>query len=125
MTLSKEDAIQALNNWGHHVQNGSVTNVLACYSQSATLWPTLSNTHRSSQDALRDYFDMFLPKVVGPVDWTQVHVTPLGDHHCVCSGCYIFDLTTGPTSARFTYVLAAQPDGTLFIEHHHSSLMPE
>ena len=121
---TQEVAFQCLESWGKSVEKKDQSAVLNHYVQGASLWPTLSNELRQNPDRISDYFDHFLPKINGPVEWNQCAYQPISDTHCVWSGIYTFQLTSGLTRARFTYVLLKQTDEWKILSHH-SSLMPE
>ena len=124
MMMTQEVAFQCLESWGNAVAQKDKSAVLAHYTNGASLWPTLSNELRQSEDRIADYFDLFLPKIAGSVEWNQCSYQAISDSHCVWSGIYTFNLTSGVTRARFTYVLV-KVDSDWKILHHHSSLMPE
>ena len=122
--MTQEVAFQYLKEWGESVESKNKEAVLNLYSDGASLWPTLSNRLRQSRDQIADYFDLFLPKIDGPVEWNQCAFQPINEDYCVWSGIYTFQLKDGQTRARFTYVLKKENDSWK-IYHHHSSLMPE
>ena len=122
--MTQEVAFQYLNKWGEAVANQDKQAVLDMYSDDATLWPTLSNVLRQTKEQIADYFDLFLPKIAGAVEWNQCAYQPINDDFCVWSGIYTFQLNEGQTRARFTYSLKKVND-VWKIYHHHSSLMPE
>ena len=124
MMMTQEVAFQYLNQWGEAVAKQDKETVLSLYSDDATLWPTLSNVLRQTKDTIGDYFDLFLPKIDGAVEWNQCAYQAIDDSNCVWSGIYTFQLKEGQTRARFTYVLK-KVDDAWKIYHHHSSLMPE
>ena len=120
--MTQEVAFQCLDSWGRAVAKKDKSGVLNHYIDSATLWPTLSNELRQGPDRISDYFDHFLPKINGDVDWNQCCFQSISDTECVWSGIYSFNLIGGITRARFTYVLTKINDDWK-IKHHHSSLM--
>ena len=122
MSEIKEDAFKGLETWGNAVAKKDMAAVLNCYVASATLWPTLSNKLRTTTAEIQDYFELFLPKINGSVEWNHVNCQVINDDYCVCAGTYTFDLTSGKTVARFTYTLTKQATGEWKILHHHSSL---
>ena len=124
MMMTQEVAFQCLESWGNAVTNKDKALVLSLYADNASLWPTLSNELRQTEDRIGDYFDHFLPKIAGSVEWNQCSYQAISDTHCVWSGIYTFNLTSGVTRARFTYTLVKQNDDWQIL-HHHSSLMPE
>jgi hypothetical protein len=123
MTPLQEDSFICLRSWAKAVEQQNKAAVLQHYAPKATLWPTLSNELRQDADRIGDYFDHFLPKIAGPVDWHQCVYQAIDATHCLWSGAYTFQLTSGATTARFTYMLVLT-DGVWRIGHHHSSLMP-
>ena len=124
ITDSLQNGFECLESWGKCVGNKDKASVLKLYVKTATLWPTLSNKLRENPNTIADYFDHFLPKNNGDVEWNQCSYQPIGDNHCIWSGIYTFNLTSGITQARFTYTLVKQTNGWKIL-HHHSSLMPE
>ena len=124
MMMTQEVAFQCLESWGNAVPKKDKPLVLSHYADNASLWPTLSNELRQSEDRIGDYFDLFLPKIAGNVEWNQCSYQAISETHCVWSGIYTFNLSSGVTRARFTYTLVKQNDDWKIL-HHHSSLMPE
>lgn len=122
--MTQEVAFQCLESWGNAVAKKDKALVLSHYADNASLWPTLSNELRQTEDRIGDYFDHFLPKITGSVEWNQCSYQAISDTHCVWSGIYTFNLTSGVTRARFTYTLVKQNDDWKIL-HHNSSLMPE
>jgi len=122
--MTQEVAFQCLESWGQAVAKKDKAQVLNHYIGTATLWPTLSNELRQTPERISDYFDLFLPKINGDVEWNQCCFQSISDTECVWSGIYTFQLTEGITRARFTYVLT-KTNNEWKIKHHHSSLMPE
>jgi uncharacterized protein (TIGR02246 family) len=122
MSTITEEATKGLQTWGNAVANRDMDAVLDCYVDGATLWPTLSNELRTTKPAIQNYFELFLPKINGSVEWNHINVQEINETHCVCAGTYTFDLTSGKTGARFTYTLTKQADGRWKVLHHHSSL---
>ena len=122
--MTQEVAFQCLESWGKSVSRKDKAAVLDHYIETATLWPTLSNELRQGPERIADYFDHFLPKIDGEVEWNQCCFQAINDTECVWSGIYTFQLTSGVTRARFTYVLT-KVGKDWKIKHHHSSLMPE
>ena len=120
----EKEALDCLKSWGNAVAKRDKAAVLKMYANTSTLWPTLSNQLRQSELEKSQYFDHFLPKIVGSVEWNQCSYQAISDTHCVWSGIYTFNLTSGVTRARFTYTLVKQNDDWKIL-HHHSSLMPE
>ena len=103
--MTQEVAFQCLDSWGRAVAKKDKSGVLNHYIDSATLWPTLSNELRQGPDRISNYFDHFLPKINGDVEWNQCCFQSISDTECVWSGIYSFNLVGGITRARFTYVL--------------------
>ena len=123
MMMTQEVAFQCLESWGNAVANKDKSLVLGHYAENASLWPTLSNELRQSEDRIGDYFDLFLPKIAGSVEWNQCSYQAISDTHCVWSGIYTFNLTSGVTRARFIYLVKQNDEWKIL--HHHSGLMPE
>jgi hypothetical protein len=124
MMNTQKDSFNCLESWGRSVAEKNKSLVLAHYHETASLWPTLSNELRQSNRHIGDYFDHFLPKIDGEVEWNQCAYHAISDTHCSWSGIYTFHLTSGVTRARFSYVLT-KINNAWKILHHHSSLMPE
>ena len=103
----------------------AVTNLFAA---DAVLLPTLSNTPRTTPDAVRDYFVHFLAK--SPTVRIDSSTVRSDCHMAERVGTWTWTLTDPATGARsqaharfsFIYRLAG---GQWRIDHLHSSLMPE
>ena len=64
-----EISLQSVNKWLNAVAKQDKDELLSLYSDDATLWPTLSNVFRQSNDEISDYFDLFLQKIDGEVEF--------------------------------------------------------
>lgn len=113
------------NAWNKALQSGDPDRVRALYAPDANLVPTISNEVRSSPDAIRDYFAVFLK--LNPT--SRIVTNNIGIHGDIAtnSGVYVFD-TAGrdlreEITCRFTFVYRRDPEGWRIIEHH-SSMMP-
>ncbi len=69
MMMTQEVAFQCLDSWGKSVARKDKAAVLDHYIETATLWPTLSNELRQGPERIGDYFDHFLPKIDGEVEY--------------------------------------------------------
>ena len=124
--------MNCLKTWGEHVSAGDMDAVVGMYLDGAVLLPTVSDEMRTTPERIQAYFEIFLPKVHGPVDWKDTEVTPIaGSNAFMTGGHYVFPLkdpNSGeivPTRARFSMLVAPDAFGTLKILHHHSSASPE
>lgn len=124
MMTTQEATFECLKSWGNAVSGKDKSAVLSHYHSQGSLWPTLSNELRLTPSAIGDYFDLFLPKINGPVEWNQCSFQAISDTHCTWSGIYTFQLMSGTARARFTYVLIKEGEFWKIL-HHHSSVMPE
>ena len=77
MMMTQEVAFQCLESWGNAVAQKDKSAVLAHYTNGASLWPTLSNELRQSEDRIADYFDLFYQKLLDLLNGTNVHIKPL------------------------------------------------
>ena len=80
MMMTQEVAFQCLESWGNAVAKKDKSLVLGHYADNASLWPTLSNELRQSEDRIGDYFDLFLPKIAGMLNGTNVLIKQLAKH---------------------------------------------
>lgn len=117
------EAKNVLKQWGEAVGRRSCEDVLACYRYDAVLVPTLWAEVCEGPKAIAAYFDQFLPRVVGPVQWVAEVATALDDEARIFSGIYRFELDQGFSEARYTFVVARCDEGWR-IRVHHSSLLP-
>ncbi len=102
--------------------------VTALFARDAVLLATLSNTPRTTPEAINDYFVKFLQsKPVGSIDTSTVRI---GCNVAYRMGTWTVKLTNAETGAvtdvkaRYTFIYKPE-GGTWKIEHLHSSLMPE
>ncbi len=107
---------------------GNPDTVTALFGPGAVLLPTLSNTPRTDPAGIRDYFVSFLKKKpVGTVDTSTVR---LGCNLATRVGTWTVSLADEASGVRsdvkarysFAYRYAA---GRWWIDHLHSSVMPE
>ncbi len=122
--MTKSQVEECLTAWGKAVESNEIETVLDMYHEEGSLHPTLDNTLRVGRDSIRGYFNSFLPKIKGPVNWefdtASFVCSPVLS---TCSGFYTFQLEQGPVRARFSYTVE-HSDGQTVIRHHHSSLIP-
>ena len=112
--------------WGEAVRNQNKAQVVEQYEKGATLVPTMSNEVRQGHKEIGAYFDGFLPKIDGNVEWTENVCKSLSPTQKLWTGTYRFSLVSGPQDARFTFVLTKDlSDDDWKITHHHSSAFPE
>lgn len=102
--------------------------VSALFAPDAVLLPTLSDEERTTPAGIRNYFVHFLEKApVGRVDTSSIR---LGCNMAARMGNWSVDLTDAKTGAkstakaRYTFVYR-YADGRWWIEHLHSSLLPD
>ena len=100
---------------------------MALYAPDAVLLPTVSNTPRTTHEAIRDDFVHFLAKKPqGKIDF---RIIKIGCNSASDTGLYTFTLhdpkgKATKVSARYSYVYEYR-NGQWLIEHHHSSALPE
>ncbi len=102
--------------------------VAALFAPDAVLLPTLSDEERTTPAGIHKYFVHFLEKSpVGRVDSSSIR---LGCNMAARMGNWSVDLTDAKTGAkstakaRYTFVYR-YADGGWWIEHLHSSLLPD
>ena len=102
--------------------------VTALFSPDAVLLATVSNKPRTTPAEIRDYFDHFLlSRPIAKIDTSTVR---LGCNMATRVGTWTIALTDPKThkktdvQARYTFVYRFDRGGW-WIEHLHSSLMPE
>ena len=102
--------------------------VAALFAPDAVLLPTVSNTPRTTPAAVQDYFVGFLKNSpVGRIDSSTIK---LGCNTASRLGTWTVTLTdpatgaTTPVKARYSFIYKYQ-DGKWWIDHLHSSMMPE
>ena len=122
--MIKDQSFECLENWAMAVYKKNIDDILVCYADNATLWPTLSDVLRTSKDDIIQYFNMFLPKINGPVHWDTSHSQILNETQIIWSGIYTFEMVNQSIKARYTIIVNCD-QGQCNIIHHHSSLMPK
>ena len=99
--------------------------VAARYSKNAILLPTVSDTPRTTPEAIEDYFVHFLKSK--PQGVIEEGVTISGEANWA-KDAGVYEFTMGATGdkvkGRYSYVYVFE-DGEWKIAHHHSSVMPE
>lgn len=102
--------------------------VTALFSPDAVLLATVSNRPRTTPPEVRDYFDHFLlSRPVAKIDTSTIRI---GCNMATRVGTWMITLTDAKTHekadvhARYTFVYKFS-GGQWWIEHLHSSLMPE
>jgi uncharacterized protein (TIGR02246 family) len=109
-------------------ETGDPDKVTALFSPDAVLLPTVSNKPRTTHPEIRDYFDHFLrSRPVAKLDTSTVR---LSCNTATRVGTWTITLTDPKTHkksdvhARYSFVYKFDR-GQWWIEHLHSSLMPE
>lgn len=122
---TRAEILGLFTEWNTALQSGDPARVAALYAPDANLVPTISNEVRSSPQAIRDYFAVFMKlKPKG-----RIISNNIGIHGDIAtnSGTYVFDTTSRDLreeiTCRFTFVYRRDPEGWRIIEHH-SSMMP-
>lgn len=81
-----------LKSWGESVTAKNKQAVLDHYAtdmdENGTLWPTLSNKLRQDRDHIGDYFDQFLTKIDGDVEWSETCAQECDENYVMWSGVY-------------------------------------
>jgi hypothetical protein len=117
-----------LDRWVQHVNTGELDNILALYSEHATLLPTFSSGRLRTPEERRRYFVALAgrPQLQVVVRENSVTVYPVSETAAVIVGLYTFQFELDQQlmnfESRFTFVVdtaAAAP-----ILHHHSSQIP-
>ena len=113
-----------LNEWIDTLKTQDPQQMVALYSESAMLLPTLDSIIRNNSEKIKEYFVSFLAKEPQcKIQHKQIVV--LGDDAVSIMGHYGFKFKGGASAnARFTYIFVKN-EGEWKIEHHHSSLQPQ
>jgi uncharacterized protein (TIGR02246 family) len=125
--VSESGVASLFDRWNTSLATLDPDKVLENYGPNAVLLPTLSNRPRTNPEEIRDYFVHFLEnKPQGKIDF---RVIKLGCNIASDTGLYTFVLhgkkgKVKHTSARYSFVYE-YINGKWYIDHHHSSLMPE
>lgn len=108
--------------WNASLATGDPDKVVANYSETGVLLPTVSDVPRTTPEAMREYFVDFLKKKPqGSIKTSSIH---LGCGVATDTGTYTFTFSDGSSAeARYTYVYDFE-DGKWRIVSHHSSLDP-
>ena len=120
-----EDEIRSLFYlWNDALQTGDSRIVAKRYAKDAVLLPTVSDTPRTDEALIKDYFDSFLlRKPSGKILESFVKV---GEGWAKDSGIYEFTMGDDGSvvKARYSFLYVIE-NGQWRIAHHHSSVMPE
>ena len=107
---------------------GDAERVTDLFAPDAVLLATVSNTPRTTREAIADYFEHFL--VGKPVARIDTGAIRLGCNSAARFGTWTITLTDAATGARtevparYTFIYKFQ-NGQWWIDHLHSSKMPE
>ncbi|KZX76088.1 DUF4440 domain-containing protein [Oleiphilus sp. HI0009] len=117
------DTDALFNEWNAALKTQDAERVVALYSQSAILLPTLSNQVCRSPQEIKDYFSQFL-KLRPQGRIVEADSRRFGEI-AINSGVYTFEFEEETlVSARFTFVYHWDGENWKIIEHH-SSRFPE
>jgi uncharacterized protein (TIGR02246 family) len=123
------DAIRKLfDDWNKALKTKNPETVVLLYATDAVLLPTVENGPKIGRDAIKGYFEHFLPDGPSGAIVGMRNIT-IGCNMAFDAGHYTFTYsppppkTKDPTLARYTYVYKYE-GGTWLIAHHHSSVCP-
>jgi uncharacterized protein (TIGR02246 family) len=114
--------------FGDSWHTGDARKVGALFTPDAVLLATVSNTPRTTPAQVRDYFEHFL--LSRPVARIDSSTTRIDCNMAMRAGTWTITLTDPKTHkksdvrARYTFVYKFEHGGW-WIEHLHSSMMPE
>jgi uncharacterized protein (TIGR02246 family) len=122
--ITKEEVRAQFGRWNDALATLDSRNVADRYSKNAVLLPTVSDTPRTDDALIKDYFDAFLLKKPQGVILEGDII--IGHNWAQDAGIYEFTMgaTGDKVKARYSYVYVFE-DGDWKISHHHSSVMPE
>mmetsp|Transcript_52923 Transcript_52923/g.128362 ORF Transcript_52923/g.128362 Transcript_52923/m.128362 type:complete len:624 (+) Transcript_52923:209-2080(+) len=123
-TPTDKEVRDLFNLWNDALATGDPAKVAARYSKNAILLPTVSDTPRTTEESITDYFVSFLKNE--PQGVIKEGVTLAGDGWAKDAGVYEFTMGANGSKvlARYSFVYVKE-DGEWKIAHHHSSAMPE
>jgi len=122
--IAEEEVRSLFSVWNDALASLDPAKVADCYSKNAVLLPTLSDTPRTNNEGIIDYFTNFLKlEPQGEILSGDIIV---GTNWAQDAGIYEFTMgkTGEQVKGRYTYVYIFE-DGQWKISQHHSSLMPE
>ena len=122
--ITKERVRNLFQLWNSALATGDSTEVANRYSNEAVLLPTVSDTPRTTDALIKDYFDSFLlKKPQGEILSGDIMI---GTNWAQDAGIYEFTMGIdgSKVKGRYTFVYVFE-DGEWKISQHHSSVMPE
>lgn len=119
--------VETMMAWAKGFSASSVDNIIALYSQDASLWGTFSSEIRASPESIRDYFDKIFSFTHRNVTFKDFNIRLYGDT-AISAGLYTFSLKNAGQKlvvpARYSFIYVKQ-NGRWLIAEHHSSVMPD
>lgn len=127
-SAAPDEDIQALfYKWNDALATLDSSTVAGLYAPDAVLLPTVSDTPRTSPEAIQAYFDSFLKsKPQGIIlQCSGIHKGPGWAHD---AGIYEFTMGIdgSKVQARYSFLYTMQEESGMWkIAQHHSSILPE
>lgn len=131
VTADKKQEVEAfIRFWMDEITHNDPDRPTALYAEDGMLWPTFSETLRTTREGIRDYFAFFTALPNLKAELNQLEIRKVVESYCT-SGVYTFthtdskgELRTIP--ARFTFTLRPNPKAPQGWEilNHHSSTIP-
>lgn len=123
--VTAEETRALFDLWNDALATLDAKKVAARYSKDAILLPTVSDTPRTTPEAIEDYFAQFLKSQ--PQGVIESGVT-ISDEANWAKDAGVYEFTMGTTGdkvkGRYSFVYIFE-EGEWKIAHHHSSVMPE
>lgn len=122
----KKSVEEFIRFWMDEITHNDPERPTKLYADDGMLWPTFSETLRTTREGILDYFKFFTSLPNLKAELNQIEIRRVVESYCT-SGVYTFTHTDSKGAlrtipARFTFTLRPTNTGWEILNHHSSTI---